>query len=275
MQLINLLDRYDIDRKVLPVADVTGGTVHHTVTRTPTAAWTEDEELAVLDAIDRYHRERHWRDRFGNLVSLGGFAYHLAVFPSRRAYYVTPLGMRGAHIAWLNHRYLSIVLIGTFTVVAPVSPQVVTAIDGRFWIEDAIGKTIPWAGHRDLADNRSPTSCPGNTWRTWVPVIATAREARNMYTDAELDARFKAIGDRLDAIDARLREGAPPAPPPPEPTPEPRIYVVVASDGAEGLSGIALRELGDAGRWPEIAQLNGLTPPYIIHVDDRLTLPAS
>ena len=208
------------------------------------------------------------------MVSLGGFAYHLAVFPSGRVYYVTPLGMRGAHIAYLNHRYLSIVLIGTFSTSRPTPDHVKAAIDARFWIEDAIGKTLPWAGHRDLALDASPTACPGNTWKTWVPVIATAREARAMYSDAELDSRFKAIGDRLDAIDARLLEGVP-KPRKPRPAPRgPRTYTVKASDGAEGISGIALRELGSAGRWPEIAKLNGLSRPFVIHAGGQLKLPA-
>jgi hypothetical protein len=58
------------------------------------------------------------------------------------------------------------------------------------------------------------------------------------------------------------------------PAPSGRVYVVKASDGRAGLSGIAQRELGKAGRWPEIARLNGLRDPNRIFVGQRLRLPA-
>lgn len=70
----------------------------------------------------------------------------------------------------------------------------------------------------------------------------------------------------------------PPAPKPPAPKPPPagtRPYKVKPRDGADGLSGIAHRELGDASRWPEIARLNGLNPPYTIHVGQVLHIPSS
>ena len=74
------------------------------------------------------------------------------------------------------------------------------------------------------------------------------------------------------------RRKAPPAPAPapaPKPRPGTRPYTVRASDGAQGISGIALRELGDANRWREIAALNNLKSPYTIHKDQVLLLPTS
>ena len=68
----------------------------------------------------------------------------------------------------------------------------------------------------------------------------------------------------------------PPAPtPPPTPTPKPgtRQYTVKSTDGAQGLSGIAYREMGSAGRWSEIARLNNMTSPYRIHAGQVLLLP--
>ena len=47
-------------------------------------------------------------------------------------------------------------------------------------------------------------------------------------------------------------------------------YVVRPGDT---LSGIASSQLGEAGRWSEIAKLNGLKPPYRIRVGQRLKLP--
>ncbi len=73
-----------------------------------------------------------------------------------------------------------------------------------------------------------------------------------------------------------LPTGRTPAPKPkpkPKPRPGTRRYVVKKSDGAEGLSGIASRELGDATRWREIARLNGLKTPFTIHARQVLLLP--
>lgn len=49
-----------------------------------------------------------------------------------------------------------------------------------------------------------------------------------------------------------------------------RTYTVVPGDH---LYGIALAQLGDAARWPEIAELNDITDPYIIQPGDVLQLP--
>ena len=90
------------------------------------------------------------------------------------------------------------------------------------------------------------------------------------------------VVERLDAIDERLTvlEDAtpgptpPPAPPTPgsTPTPAPQecFYTVRTNDS---LSLIALRELGDVNRWPEIAQMNGIVSPYVLYVGQVLKLP--
>ena len=80
---------------------------------------------------------------------------------------------------------------------------------------------------------------------------------------------------RLRAVEAQAHSHAATAPPPPPPSPPPagRTYTVRASDGADGLSGIAMRKLGNAARWPEIASLNGIPKPYVIHSGQVLRLP--
>lgn len=42
----------------------------------------------------------------------------------------------------------------------------------------------------------------------------------------------------------------------------------------DSLSKIARDQLGNMSRWPEIARLNSLQPPYIIHPNELLLLPA-
>ena len=57
----------------------------------------------------------------------------------------------------------------------------------------------------------------------------------------------------------------------PAPATPPQVYVVQAGDT---LGQIAQHFYGDAGRWPEIQQANHLANPNLIHVGDRLTIPA-
>ena len=273
MNLIDLTGRYSIARGPLDWSRVDGGAWHHTVTATPAPDWSKDQEIAVLDAIDRYHRQPQWRNQGGELVSLGGFAYHLAVFPSRRVYLTTPLSMRGAHVAGHNGHLVAVVLIGTFTHYPPVAAQLAAAAEARAYVERELPGQLGWEGHRTWAAPQSPTACPGGTHESWVPQLSIREEVRTVYTDDQIDRRFIALGGKVARLAAAIKKlGGRPAP---APTPKPtgRTYTVKASDGAEGLSGIALRELGDAGRWPEIATLNGLNPPYTIHTRQKLKLP--
>lgn len=50
------------------------------------------------------------------------------------------------------------------------------------------------------------------------------------------------------------------------------IYIVKKGDT---LSAIARDHLGNASRWPEIAKLNGIDNPDLIHPGDELRLPSS
>lgn len=50
------------------------------------------------------------------------------------------------------------------------------------------------------------------------------------------------------------------------------IYIVKPGDT---LSAIARDQLGSASRWPEIAKLNSIDNPNLIHAGDELRLPSS
>ncbi len=58
----------------------------------------------------------------------------------------------------------------------------------------------------------------------------------------------------------------------PKPAPKHWEYTVTKDDLA--LEQIARSQLGDGKRWPEIAKLNNIPKPYVIHVGDKLKMPA-
>ncbi len=205
MQLIDLTDRYNIIRDRLELARVDGGAWHHSVTKTPAAAWTRKQEIAVLDRIHQYHLEAHWYNWRGELVSLGGFAYQLAVFPSRRAYLVTPLRMRGAHVASHNGHLIAVLLVGTYTDTPPEPAHLETAVQARLYAEGEIGKPLIWKGHREWAEPDHPTACPGRTYAEWGPGFSGSQEVRTVYTDDQIDRLVPASAGLHPAKDRHVR----------------------------------------------------------------------
>ncbi|MFQ5880439.1 MAG: N-acetylmuramoyl-L-alanine amidase, partial [Dehalococcoidia bacterium] len=199
------------------------------------------------------HREAHWRNVSGFLVDLGGFAYHLAVFPSRRVYLVTPLNMRGAHVASHNGHLVAVVLIGTFTEKPPAAAQLAAAAEARAYVERQGNKRLTWRGHRDWAEAQYATACPGDTYETWVPQLSISREVRTVYTDAQIDMHLKRLTDQLAEFDGRLRmlEGRADA----SEVPSPRYYTVKSGDVA---SLIAERH---GLTWERFKALNPEGPP--------------
>lgn len=61
-----------------------------------------------------------------------------------------------------------------------------------------------------------------------------------------------------------------PVPPPGAPG-EPEVHTV---QPGESLSIIARDQLGDLERWRELAELNGINPPYVIYPGQSILLPA-
>jgi len=265
MELIDLTGRYEIARAPLDWARVDGGAWHHSVTETPTPDWTKAQELEVLDLIDRYHRQPQWRNWRGELVSLGGFAYQLAVFPSRRAYLVTPLAMRGAHVANHNGHLVAVVLIGTFTHYPPAAGQLETAAEARGYVEHERNKELTWNGHRGWADRAHPTVCPGDTHASWVPQLSTREEVRTVYTDKQIDRRFIALGEKVKRLEGLINKmGARPAP---APKPGPRYHTVKHDD----VAGLIAEQYGLT--WKRFKALNPKGPRSgrwrLIHPGER------
>ena len=153
-------------RYVLDPRDVIGIAIHHSVSGGQffaAGAQDQDDELSHLLMIDQYHASLGW----------GGFAYHLAAFPSGRWYLCGNLNGARAHVASRNDELVGLVLIGTFTTSPPPPAQISAARAAVAYMR----RTYPGRAlgpHRLWALVEYPTSCPGDTWLAWVPTLNAA-----------------------------------------------------------------------------------------------------
>ena len=139
----DLTHRY-LQRRKLPRQQV-GWAIHHSVTYMPEDA-SAAEEIAHLDLINGWHLNRGFSM---------GIGYHVAVFPSGRAYKVGHYDTQRAHVALQNHKYLGLVFIMSATSRRPPSDKMLATAaevirkDGR----PIVG------GHKDIKGQS--TACPG------------------------------------------------------------------------------------------------------------------
>ncbi len=145
-------------RERLQVGRVTGIAIHHEAVLWLRPNATVEEEINHLRAIDRYHRE---------VKGFGGFAYHMAAFPTGRIYLVTSLIQMGAHVYQKNDRLYGIMLAGLFSVTVPGEKQLDATSEGIKYLDNFLGRQVEVGPHRKWTD----TSCPGDVWEQWVPQL--------------------------------------------------------------------------------------------------------
>jgi hypothetical protein len=117
--------------------------------------------------IARWHVERYgWP----------GIGYHFLVHEDGSIDYVGDLATVRYHVAGRNRECVGICIPGDFTACAPNELQLGAARNLARVLRplldpDETGR-VQLVGHRDVALPGHGTSCPGETWREWVPVIA-------------------------------------------------------------------------------------------------------
>ena len=198
---ISALVGADFEQRVATV----GIAIHHSVTGDAQTdanqdGTTEDEEIALIEAINRYHRDVNgWGC---------GFGYNAAVAQSGRVYVVGPCLGRRAHVASRNHELMGIVLLGDYSSASP-TPEAINGM-GRLVtaMEAMLGSgVLTVRGHRDWATAASPTSCPGDgledampliqEWEPLPPAVETPADQLPL-ADATVEARIWAVARYLD-----------------------------------------------------------------------------
>ena len=147
-----------------------GWAIHHSAG--PRTFETAAEEIAHLDWIDTFHREkRGWET---------GIAYQECVFESGNSYRTGDPGSIRTHIKDQNHLYEGLCFIGNFTEVDTPSDEALS----EAWRIIAASALPISGGHSELAVEGHGTACPGG-WNTSLisesqpplkpPFLTTAR----------------------------------------------------------------------------------------------------
>lgn len=234
-------------------SDIIGVATHHSVSGGQfftARVMTFGDELNHLRMIDQYHVS----------IGFGGFAYHMAAFPSGRYYLTGSLGGARAHVASRNHELIGFLLIGDFTAVAPPPTQIAAAAACLAFIRQTYPGR-PNKGHRDWALPGWGTSCPGDTWQAWLSALEPSTQEEDIVREEDF-TRIRAIM-REELAATHPAVGTAPAP-------AGRTYTV--QDG-DSLWVIAARFYGDGTRYPDIRAANGLTEASTIHPGDVLVIP--
>lgn len=143
-----------------PLTAPIGIALHHSAGRLVTGS--EADELAHLRAIDRLHQSDQ---------NIGLFGYHLAAFPSGRAYICANLDRQRAHVAGRNHQLVGIVAIGTFTDTMPGTAQMQAIAECINFAQDFFGRKLPTKGHNEWALPGQGTACAGKlNGYDWTPL---------------------------------------------------------------------------------------------------------
>ena len=175
--------------------DTVGLAIHHSVTGDAQIdanmdGTTEDEEIALIEAINAYHRDVNgWGC---------GFGYNAAVAQSGRVYVVGPCLGKRAHVASRNHELAGIVMLGDFSTTEPSSEALAGAGRWVLAMDAMLSATLPVWGHRTWATATSPTSCPGDGGDLAVPEIAKYKELamptdQDPLADPAVEARIWAV----------------------------------------------------------------------------------
>jgi len=134
---------------------------------------TLNEDLARLNAIYQRAIDQGW----------GRFPYHFVASPNGRTFYTNDISQYGAHVASRNHELLGIALMGNFVTSHPSDAHLCAAARALLAIWFLTHTLYGFRGHREWALPASPTSCPGDTWRTWQDrlLIFTTALARHLF----------------------------------------------------------------------------------------------
>jgi hypothetical protein len=125
-----------------------GFAVHHAVGGL--GSGTLESDLAIMDAIHNSHTvERGWE----------GIGYHRIIGAGKRAYLIGPSASVRAHVANLNHLWIGVCFLGTWTDSRPDEDRMTAFKRLVQWETDQRGMPMQLAPHKRL--NLGSTACPG------------------------------------------------------------------------------------------------------------------
>ncbi len=127
-----------------------------------------------------------------------GPGYHILIRQDGQAELMNNLDRACYNVAYRNAEVIGIVLAGDFTSQPPSQVQLDSCRRVVAELQFTLGWFCPAVGHREIADSRSPTRCPGDTYPSWksavevLPPVAGEPASGLRYV-----LGFKALADEL------------------------------------------------------------------------------
>lgn len=118
---------------------------------------------STAEAINGYHLNvMGWK---------GGIGYHFLAHWDGTVEYVGDVHEIRYNVARRNHEMVGICLTGDFSKKLPSWKQLEAARSLLANLQFALGWLVPIVGHRGIALPGYETSCPGDTWPLWKPLV--------------------------------------------------------------------------------------------------------
>ncbi len=127
-----------------------------------------------------------------------GPGYHILIRQDGQAELMNDLDRACYNVAYRNAEVIGIVLAGDFTSQSPSQVQ----LDSCRRVVAELQFTLGWfcsaVGHREIADSRSPTRCPGDTWPAWATAVQVLPPVQGEpASELRYVLGFKALADQL------------------------------------------------------------------------------
>jgi hypothetical protein len=179
-----------------------GYAVHHAGPPQALGDGTLAGDLAVMDAIHRFHTTpppagRGW----------SGIAYHRMIGAGRRVYLTGSSGSQRAHVSGLNHRWIGVCFLGDWSNGRPDDDRMATFRQVLQWETNQRQVSMLIAPHKRL--EVAGTACPGSwasidSWNGVVlqpqPVTPPVPAPVLTYEDGLRDGRLLGRAEVLDAL---------------------------------------------------------------------------
>lgn len=199
-EVVDLRERYPFQpgmrHDTRPLSAIKRLVVHHSATRTPVEDGTNGPSVALIDGIDRWHKENNGWPAVG---------YHFCIDGDGTVFWVNGLQLVSYHSGPANQDSIGLCWLGNYENSRPPRAMVTMTAALLVALSQGLGRELELVGHQDVMRTTCPT-------RYWPPVrkdileLATPRPAPGLVPQSIRDAAESHL-HVLWALDERTHAG--------------------------------------------------------------------